>query len=189
MNDNLVKMLDKYDIQGPSSGCNEPGYDDKPVIKANWNNIPDKVYKALEGMGFSCEWEDEWIECDNCHKSFRSSPNSYGWEMFGVILDGYALCGDCIEWDEYLESLENQSRKAVTCALFYHHEDEITSRYGLIKDGFENGLHEGMNDNPQNILNDLLKQDPAGRYIFVISDQSQFYITFQVYKRREDAEG
>lgn len=187
MNRNLVKLLDKYNMQ-MSSGCVEPSYDDKPVIKANWNNIPDKVFKALESMGYSCEWEDEWLECDNCYKSFRSSPDSYGWEMFGVVRDGYCLCGNCIEWDELLEEYENNPKKAVTCSLFYHNENEITSRYTLVEENFENGFHEGMNDDPKKILAKLLENDKTGKYIFVISEQSQFYITFAVYKKIEEIE-
>ena len=50
MNSNIEKMLDKYNIQ-TYNGCVEPGYEDKPVALANWNNIPQKVYNALEFMG------------------------------------------------------------------------------------------------------------------------------------------
>jgi hypothetical protein len=185
MNTNLYKMLDKYNIQ-TTSGCIEPGYDDKPVALANWSNIPEKVYKALEFMGYSCEWEDEWLQCDNCYKSFRSSPDSYGWEMYGHIFDGFALCGDCIEWDELLESYENNPRMAVTTSLFYKHENEITSRYSLVTDDYQNGFHEGMSDNPKKILAKIRENDKSGRYIFVITEQSQFYITFAVYKRKEE---
>ena len=62
MNTAFCNLSDKYDMQGPSNGCCEPSYNDKPVIKADWNNIPNKVYKALEFMGYACEWEDEWCE-------------------------------------------------------------------------------------------------------------------------------
>jgi len=182
MNKNFEKLLDKYTM-GMSCGCVEPDYDDKPVITANWNNIPQKVFDALEGMGYACEWEDEWITCDECGKSFRLSPNSYGWEMFGAILDGYALCGYCTEWDEYLESLENQPRKALTCALWDEFKNEIESRYTLIEDEFENGFHPHQNDDPDEILEKLRKDNPNGRYIFVITGQGQFDISFAVYQR------
>lgn len=167
-----------------TSGCSELGYDDKPVILADWNHVPAKLFDMLENHGFSCEWDDEWLICDSCYKAFRSSPDSYGWEMYGYIGDGYAVCGDCIEWDEYLESLENKSRKAVTCTLFSEHESEITSRYELVKAEFENGFYDGQNDNPATILESLLKVNPNGRYLFVIDDQGQFDIEFSVYVRK-----
>lgn len=178
-------FVDKYPDTNSAHGCAEPGYDDKPVILANWNNIPQKVYDSLESHGYSCEWEDEWLTCDECYKAFRSSPNSYGWEMFGYIGDGFAVCGNCIDWDDYLDGMENKPRKAVTCSLFYKFEDEITSRYTLIKDDFENGFHPGQNDNPAEIIESLLRQDPSGKYLFVITSQGQFDIEFSVYKRNE----
>lgn len=179
-------FYEKYPDSNSAIGCSEPGYDDKPVILANWNNIPAKMFDALENHGFSCEWDDEWIICDECYKAFRCSPNSYGWEMFGYIGDGFAICGNCIEWDEYLESLENKPRKAITCSLFYRFENEITSRYELIKDGFENGFHPGQNDNPDDILKSLLDNNPDGKYIFVINGQGQFDIDFSVYAKIEE---
>lgn len=95
-------------------GCSEPGYDDKPVILANWNHVPNKTFDALERAGYSCEWSDEWIACDNCYKVFRASPDCYHWQMAGIICDGYALCLDCIDPYEYYPELENNHRKAVT---------------------------------------------------------------------------
>lgn len=176
-------FFDKYPESNYAVGCSERGYDDKPVILANWNNIPDKVYQALENHGYSCEWEDEWIVCDDCGKAFRSSPDSYGWEMFGYIGDGFAVCGNCIDWDEYLESMENHPKMAVTCSLFHSFSGEIESRYEVVKEGFENGFHQGQNDNPSEILKALLKDDPTGRYLFVINGQGQFDIEFSVYKK------
>lgn len=169
-------------------GCCEPSYDDKPVILADWNYVPSKLFDLFEKYGYSCEWQDEWITCDSCYKAFRSSPDSYNWEMYGYIGDGYAICGDCIDWDEYLESMENEPTRAVSCSLFYAHKNEIESRYTLILDDFENGWHEGMNADPKKILTMLLNQDSKGRYLFVISEQSQFYITFAVYKKNEEQE-
>lgn len=168
-----------------AQGCSEPGYDDKPVILANWNNIHNKVFDSLESHGFSCEWEDEWIICDNCYKAFRSAPDSYSWEMYGHIFDGYALCGDCIEWDEYLESIENTPKMAVTCSLFSAHKDEVESRYTMVKDGFENGFHPGQNDDAESILKSMLEHNPNGRFIFVIDDQGQFDIEFSIYQKKE----
>ena len=189
MNTNKIYkwFMEKYPDSNSAMGCSEPGYNDKPVILANWNNIPQKVYDSLESHGYSCEWEDEWLICDECYKAFRCSPNSYGWEMFGYIGDGFAVCGNCINWDSYLEEMENQPRKAVTCALFSEFKGEITSRYDLIRDEFENGFHSGQNDNPASILESLLKSDSTGRFLFVIDGQGQFDLEFSVYKKNDES--
>jgi hypothetical protein len=165
-----------------ANGCAEPGYDDKPVIMANWNNIEGAIFDELESEGFACEWEDEWIVCDTCNKAFRSSPNSYGWEMFGAIFDGFALCGDCIDPDEYLESIENKPRKALTCSLL-RVIDPTDHGYTLVNDEYENGFHPGQNDDPAKILADLLADDPHGKYVFAITGQGQFDIDFAVYRK------
>lgn len=189
MSKHLINHLEKHygeHVENITSGISEPGYDDKPAILANWNNIPGKLFDMLEKNGFSCEWLDEWIVCDTCYKAFRSVGNSYSWEMFGYIGDGFAVCGDCIEWDEYLESLENKPRKAVTCSLFYRFENEITNRYELVKDGYESGFHPGQNDNPESILKTLLERDAQGRFLFVINGQGQFDIDFSVYRKMDE---
>ena len=162
------------------NGCCEPGYDDKPVIMANWNNIPSKIFDILEDNDYACEWSDEWIICDGCNKAFRTSPDSYSWSMYGDMFDGYALCGDCIEYDEYYENKENNPRIAITNSILRSHP--LTDYgYTQIESDYKNGLHQGMNDDPVKILAKLLENNPAGRYIFVIDENSQFYITFSVY--------
>lgn len=181
------KLEDEYPnayFEFALAGCCEPGYDDKPVILANWNNVPQEEYDRLEEGGYSCEWSDEWIQCDDCGKAFRSSPNSYRWEMYGYISeDGDVICGDCIDMPSYLESIENRPRKALTCALLYKHKPIEQYGYELVKDGFENGFYEGQNANPEEILAAALVFNPQGRYVFVIDGQGQFDIDFSLYRR------
>lgn len=179
----LNKWLEKHDNVNTANGCSEPGYDDKPVILANWNNIPQEEFDKLESMGFSCEWEDEWLTCGDCGKAFRCQPNSYGWEMYGIIGDGDCTCGDCIDMQEYLESIENHPTKALTCSLLDAHKPIEQYGYRLIQDDYENGWYPGQNDDPKKILASLLQKNPTGKYIFTIDGQGQFDISFSVYER------
>lgn len=180
MNDNLYKMLDKYSIE-TLGGCVEPGYEDKPVALADWNNIPSKVHKALELLGYSCEWEDEWVSCCNCYKAMRSSPDSYGWSPYWARLSDYEIvCGDCIKEspEEYLETLENSPTRCMTIDI-----DLEEHGYTLMEDDFENGLHLGMDANPQEILSTYLEKYPDGKFIFVLDEPSQFYIKFSIWRK------
>jgi hypothetical protein len=181
----IMQVLEENDARFPS-GCSEPGYDDKPVIMANWNNITAEVYDKLESMGYSCEWEDEWVECSSCYKAFRTSPDSYGWEMCGIIGDGEAICGDCLKDDpaEYLESIENQPKRALTCSL-YRVIDPCDHGYKLINDELANDWNGG-NDDPVKILTDLQDKTPGGRFLFVITSQGQFGVEFAVYQKIEE---
>lgn len=195
MNARDKKYLDKF-LNSPKyergypqihSGCCEPGYTDQLVITANWNGIPNYVFHRLESMGISCEWGDEWLECGQCYKVFRCSPDSYGWEMYGIITDGEAICGDCLDIAEYLESIQNKPRQALSSALRYKY-DPADYGYTLIQDDYEAGLHEGMNANPPDILKNLLDRNPTGKFIFTIDEQSQFYITFAVWQYTGDTQ-
>ena len=122
------------------------------------------------------------IICDDCGKGFRCSPSSYGWQMYGIILDGYCLCGDCVDPVEYLESIENDPKKALTSILLDKHDPEKYG-YKLFKDDFENGLHPGQNDSPDDILKQAILEHPKGKFIFAMTSQGQFDIYFSIYKK------
>ena len=161
-------------------GCVEPGYDDAPVILADWNRIPDRVFQALERAGFLCEWLDEWITCSECGKAFRVVPDCYHWQMAGIIGDGEARCLDCIDPEEYMESIENNPRKALTLPVLERYAPEDYG-YTLVKKGYENGMFEGQSDDPRMILKAAREKDPKGRYLFAMTDQGQFDIEFALY--------
>ena len=177
--DKLNKVFPKayFDM---ACGCVEPGYDDNPVILANWNHVPDKVFTNLESKGFSCEWLDEWITCSDCGKAFRTSPDSWEWQMSGVILDGEALCLECLDPIEYMESLENNPKKALTTAVSDKYNP---TKYGykLVNDDFESGWY-GTTDNPVEVLKQA-QQKQQGKYLFAITSQGQFAINFALYRK------
>lgn len=168
------------------AGCSEPGYNDKDMILCNWNNLSDKLFQFLENSGFACEWEDEWTECDSCNKGFRTSPNSYSWQMFGHIFDGYALCGNCLAADpiEFLESLENNPCKALTHTLA-DVIDVTKWGYKLVKREFEAGMYEYQFElpSPEEILKSELQKSPDSKFIFVMDSQGQFDIKFSLYRK------
>ncbi len=180
MNSNFEKLLDKYDIE-TVHGCVEPGYEDKMVALANWNNIPEKVQKALEYMGYEIEWSDEWLTCGNCYKAVRSSPNSYGWQKYWAwVSDCEISCGDCIKEspEDYLETLENNPKVCDTLDL-----DLENLGYELMEDDFENGFHPGQNDSPTEILAKWTEKYPDGKFIFKLDATGQFDIHFSIYKK------
>lgn len=170
-----------FDIAG---GCAEPGYDDKPVILADWNNVPEIVLYKLEALGYDCEWSDEWIACDSCRRVIRSSPDSYHWQMSGIIDEDGCTCLDCLDAASYFESIENQPRKALTWPIFERY-DPADYGYQLIEASYENGWYEGQTDDPQFILETAQAHDPNGRFLFAMTDQGQFDVKFSLYKKVE----
>ena len=167
-------------------GCNEPGYDDKPVLLANWNHVPPHVFDKLESLGYSCEWSDEWATCCECGKAVRTSPNSYDWQPSYIIMhECELLCLECADPVEYYESIENTPGKAASNEFAYKYPIENYGYTQVNDDAYTNGLYPGHNDDPKKILSDLLSNDPTGRYIFALDYTSQFEIGFSVYRKNE----
>lgn len=179
---NFEKMLEKYHLEYYPE-CIEPGYPNKAVVLGNWNNVPEKVAKAIEFMNIEIEWEDEWTSCGSCGGLVRTNPNSYGWTQYWAILNECELiCANCIKDSptDYLEMLENNPRHCLTFDL-----DLEELGYVMIEEDFENGFHHGQDDDPKIILERLLKDNSEGKYIFNLDEQSQFYIGFSVWKKVE----
>lgn len=165
-------------------GCNEPGYDDNPVILADWNHVPRHVFDKLESLGYSCEWSDEWSTCNKCGKAVRRCPNSYDWQPSYIIQHGDLLCLDCVNPDEYYESIENRPDVSASNEFTHRYNPEDHGYVKVNEDHYINGLH-GQNDDPKKILSDLLSNDPTGRYIFTLDYTSQFEIGFSVYRKND----
>jgi hypothetical protein len=175
------RRLQHLDNLGWAPGYAEPGYSDpkKAVLFFNWNEVGRRTFDLLEQYGFECEWEDEWTTCGGCGKALRTSPDSYSWQPSYFELNGELTCIECTDIEAYLETLENNPRRAVN--------DHINpADYGYIKleGDFENGWHPGQNDDPKEIFKRL---QAAGhkRLLFNIDSVSQFYITFEVYEKIE----
>jgi hypothetical protein len=181
----IQTFLKKYPDVTIAEGCSEPGYDDKPVILTNWNNIPSKVFDSLESQGYSCEWEDEWTTCDECGKAFRTSPNCYGWQRYGIINTETCevICGDCLKESpqDYLKSLENDFKNALTTSLASVIDVENYG-YKLVENDFQHGFY-GQMDNPEDILKKFLEKNPQGKYLFVMTAQGQFATDFAIYEK------
>ena len=162
----------------------EPRYDNpkKAILFSNWNYFPSKVTDLLEKYGYSIEWEDEWTRCDVCQKALRTSPDSYSWQPNYIDTENGYFCKDCLDEDCF-EELEDNPRRAININGIKLED----YGYEEIKCGYENGLHEGMNDDPKKIYSQL-KAEGHKRILFQVDHTSQFYITFCVWKKKEESD-
>lgn len=165
----------------------EPGYTAGPrgVLTANWNYFTRDITDILERAGFSCEWSDEWTTCDDCGKLVRTSPDSYGYQPSYVMMnDCETICHNCVDWSDYLESIEDDSDKAVM-------RDCNPADYGYVRlsepGEYENGFHPSQNDSPAKILKQL-NADGFKHVVFRVPETSQFYITFEVWVKAPSLE-
>jgi hypothetical protein len=160
----------------------EPGYTagKRGVLTANWNYFPSRIDKTLEQAGFSIEWSDEWATCEDCGKLVRTTGDCWGWQPAYVMQGECTLvCLDCVDWGEYLESIEDNPQSACMRAC-----NPAQHGYALISKPaeFENGFHPGQNDNPKEILEQLHKDGKRG-IVFRISETGQFDISFETWQK------
>ena len=194
----LTRILNKYQGLQYYEGIAERGYDDKPIILANWNNF-DRLEKFIPEYfngEIELEWEDEWISCSHCYKLVRSDPDCYFWQpSFVWVNDCEIICRDCLEsntdWiEDVIEHYKNDSSKAVMDWVY-----PLLEKAGFICYSpddycplFESGFFPGQNDNPEAIAKTLQSELPDYDFIFRLNETSQFYCKFSVHIRRCDHE-
>jgi hypothetical protein len=172
----------------------EPGYDDPAsgvIAFGNWNVIsrwvptqrksetideaPKLLGDALGKLGVELEWSDEWAVCSGCQRAVRTKADSYQWQRSYIDDDGEIICKECIDPKDHLANLEGKDNSCDTLEI-----DPSDHGYTRVDHDFENGLHEGMADDPKNIAKALRSQG-IERFLFVLDEASQFFIRFSVW--------
>ncbi len=183
---NINKLLDKLEAWGcyPEvyDGCIEPGYDDGPIIAANWNHVPKSLQRAMDNAidasDLECEWSDEWTLCGGCNKAVRTSPTSYGWMQSYVILNGETVCHKCVQDDvpEYLEHLGGGDNVADLFGMDF--EEMGFERWN---GRYENGWYPGQNDTPWEVTKKIQEKYPDAVVVFKVPSVGQFDLYFEAY--------
>lgn len=166
-------------------GAKPYGAENRTWVKAD--DYASRVGEVLsKRYGAELEWSDEWSQCSDCNKLVRHSPDSYQWQPSYFDLEGERICHECIgnHASEVFESIEGNERKALTADLGLKPEEHS---YVKILDKLENGLHEHMASDPKVIAKELKKLG-VSRFIFMIDESSQFYITFSCWVHEDELE-
>ncbi len=175
-------------------GISEKGYDDIPMICANWNKkklrrILNWGEKYFQGE-IQFEWDDEWTMCVECNKAVRSHADSYGWSPSFLWLNDDIICHN--HYEDYVEDIieyyKNDTSKAVHSDFFpllkkagfiCYSPDEYCQR-------FETGFHPHQTDDPAKVAKDIQENLPGYDYIFKIDSVGQFDISWSVFLRKGD---
>lgn len=197
-----------------ATGYSEPGYlrDGVVAVFGNWNprrwardgepalekseRLAPRLGDALEHAGAELEWLDEWVMCSECYRAVRTKPNSYSWKpSFAWVNECEPVCAQCMLEDvvTYVEegNYVNNASKAITWA---DSQDLISAGFERWKPGdeqnYQNGSHEGMDDDPKTILATILAADEDAEVVFLLDEASQFYVGFSAWTRvkEDDAE-
>lgn len=143
-------------------------------------------YEVEREFDVELVYSDEYTTCDDCYAVIRTSPDSYGWQPDFYVGDGYIVCNKCFTENEdyqekYLEERINNPKTANSLL-----STEQLEELGFVKineDSYESGMHNGQNDNPEEIYEEIhhLYYD----ILFSIDSVGQFEIDFSVWGRKE----
>jgi hypothetical protein len=187
---------DGYIITDVGTGISEPGYGGDTVVWATgdynpkrWvrdgdapltpaESLPERLGRALERQGVECLWLDEWIRCNDCFKLFRTTGDSYSWQMYGYFVnDCEPVCADCLTWDDVEADVVNSPTHAV---LDTWGIDLTDHGYVQAGDYYENGWFPGQDDDPQTIM-ERLHADGHPEVVFSLDRVQQFDARFTAY--------
>lgn len=150
----------------------DPGHSPSP------HTIPDGL-TDIDDIGFGWGFDDEYSVCDNCNMVIRTSPDSYIWqpEYYVFSDDGMMVCDRCIiedYSDDYIEKHINKNNLVTI--------DIDLNEFGFVQleREFENGYHNGQNDDPEKIIPVM---SSAGFDIVFTGSVGQFDISWKVWAR------
>jgi hypothetical protein len=186
-----------------TDGYAEPGYSGVLVATGNWNTVdryvpptngeayghrapvpggdlPERLAKIFEKLGFECEWSDEWHACDECCRLVRQQPDSYSWKpSYALLNECEVYCHECIKKDPeaYLESLEDGGTLTLNID---------PSAFGYVKhEECESGWFPGQTDDPKKIAKHLQSKG-ISRFFFEVTEPSQFYTKWCVWIHEDE---
>ncbi len=178
----LRVIQEKLDVMTCELG--EPGYDNNngALVAYDWNQIEKEYPNICEYLDskFLLLWTDEWIILED-GKCYRTSSDSYGWQP-SIVVDvcEYITAETLNDYsdDEFLDFLDrneylNNPKRAINLDGFEPRGVKIDENY------FHLFVHEA---DPEQILSELLKTDPAGKFYFVVDMVAQFGMRFSIYK-------
>lgn len=205
LNDNLCKVVDRFEEEAwydKISLTFAEDHDGRYYVILDGHDDAEKfvsfVRETLEipeeetfftDELLECEvvYYDEYTTCDDCGKVIRISPDSYHWQPDFYVGDGFIVCSKCFNQNEeyqenYIEDKINNPKNAINGLIS---EDQL-EQLGFEKfnhNSYENGWHEGQNDNPESIFDDL--SDKYEDIIFFVDGVGQFDVSFRVWVRGE----
>ena len=190
----IQKLADKYDLIIHQI---QP-FDSAPVNDAlgvigDWNSpelawLEEIISRYERKYQVFIKWDDQTGICDCCGRLCDLYPSFYGAELSYILIRDNScelVCRSCFVLENYLDYFVNNHH---SCVPSWALDQAKQLGFELLEETYENGLHEGMNDNPESILKTLQEKFPEKDFMFFLKETSQFYITFNVLARDKDNE-
>jgi hypothetical protein len=186
----LNKITNYFERKGIYYDIHQPGWDnEKQVIVANWNDVPDKLTRMIEDQ-FEIDWDDESTSCIGCYQHIHLAPGYYGDLGRHAFIDGEGyICKDCfMEDDDNLEEFISYSDDKATERACLPWMKPMIERAGFIlfnDDEYESGFHPGQTDDPSKVKKWIYELHGSVPVVFMITGAGQFDINFNAYYKKE----
>lgn len=147
-----------------------------------WHCADDDGYVEFALGDNSLAFYDDSFVCDECYQCYDTS--GYGYTNY-FIEDGMIYCEECVKADpqlqeDYVGTLINQPKRANT---LLSEDDMIGLGFTHLEDEYENGYY-GRVDDPEQILNDILAENPNADVVFdIIQNGNPWATSFTVWVR------
>lgn len=206
--------IDTHDYDGVylvADECGEPGYDSGEFfVTGNWNpkrfprhseppltfaeSMFSQLFDTFESWGIELGWCDEWEQCSQCEKAYRTSGDSYSWQPSMAFIAAESVCNECIRNNH--EFFSFVIREAINNPNFAFTYLDATD---MVNAGFTqwepdneqtyySGWFEHMTDDPKKILNFILEALPEAEVVFLLDEASQFYSKFSAWFRNPESD-
>lgn len=145
-----------------------------------------RLFQQLESQGVELEWEDEWtIDWEGDGLAYRTQPDCYSWQP-AYHMDDNGDIWTIADLDHIIASLTTElpdgctDTKAINMSTW---TPEAMQALGWEKHNgeFNNGWHPGMDDDPKVIGPRYRAEHPDMMTCWVLDEQSQFYVGFQLW--------
>ena len=195
-NDMMVKLSEFLNDRNFNSSINQyegsdflllEGHDEKEKIEkflTNYQDLHGFYYESVDSL-FSSNYgfSDEYVTCNGCGNIICTTPGYYGDQpKYHTFMEACEiLCKDCIDIEELIQDVKNNPKNCIKRSLFTEKDIEKEGFVLLNSENFQNGFYEGMNDDPQKILEQF--QNRYNEIVFFLNETSQFYLEFSAYGR------
>lgn len=139
-----------------------------------------RIFQQMEEQGVEMHFYDEWTVVDD--KAYRTAADSYTWQSSILFTEW----GDVLTPDDGIEPWIDYVKNDPDRCLTTWSADDLPPEWEKWNGRFESGWHPGQTDDPKKITDDIQAEHPGADILFLLDENSQFYVGFSAWFRKEE---
>jgi hypothetical protein len=151
------------------------------------------AFRKMEEQGVELVWSDEWMVDYHHDKAYRTTSDSYHWKPSVILTEDCEWMTPDDDLETWIDFLKNDPSRCLPDHIYSPHDLIMAGFDQWGDEKFESGWHPGQNDDPKEVLAEILRayDEEDVEVVFVLDETSQFYLRFSAYYRtaqeREEA--